>query len=103
MAFRYIATLVLSLTIWNVSANTTMSQEGSQTRASEPRAIELITARCSACHGVTLTMAFCRRMLDAGGPFALDAFLTNHQVPDADVRAAIVQFLATTLKDEPEQ
>jgi hypothetical protein len=44
-------------------------------------------------------LAFSQRKLDAGGPQALDTFLSGHHAPDAEARAAIVKFLSHPVAD----
>ena len=75
----------------------TGEQEARETASEAPSAADLIKARCLACHGATTTLAFSRRVLDAGGPAALDVFLAQHHAPDAAARAKIVKFLSQSL------
>jgi hypothetical protein len=71
------------------------AEETFRDASKQPTGVRLIGARCLFCHGPTLMLAFSRRMLDRGGMDALDAFLAGHHAPDAEARAAIVDFLAS--------
>ena len=76
--------------------------EVAQGGVAEPQdAVRLLGARCTFCHGPVLMLGFSRRMLDAGGSAALDAFLARHHAPDAEARAAIVDFLANPVGGSP--
>lgn len=63
----------------------------------EAAAVSLVKARCLFCHGAVTMLGFSQRMLDAGGPEALDIFLAGHHAPDAEARRAIVQFLSRSI------
>ncbi len=57
-----------------------------------PLVAQVIAGRCVFCHGPITMMGFSRRMVDEGGPEALDTFLVTHHAPDEDARRALVEF-----------
>ncbi len=66
----------------------------SAAETAQPLAVRLLNARCTSCHGQTLTLAFASNVLDEGGTEALDRLLTDHHAPDAEARSEIVTYLA---------
>lgn len=82
------------------AASLGLGQDAERSRTGEPSAVSLVAARCTFCHGAATTLAFSRRVLDSGGPEALDLFLAGHHAPDAGARASIVDFLAHPFGDQ---
>ena len=97
MDVRPVLVPLLALTIALLVPASPGGQEADETASEPPSAVDLIKSRCLSCHGPTTMLAFSRRILDAGGPAALDTLLARHHAPDAEARAAIVQYLSQSL------
>lgn len=98
MALRCVLT-ALALTMAAAMSASAGEQDGTPALREQPSPVRLIGARCVFCHGPVLMLGFSRRMLQAGGPAALDEFLATHHAPDREAREAIVDFLSQPVKD----
>ena len=72
-----------------------MGQDKPKDRNSENYAVRVIEARCVSCHGAELVEKFSLRVLAEGGASLLDARLKEHRAPDAEARAAIVEYFSS--------
>ena len=103
MALRWLTANILSSLILFTNAAYAADDNVATNRSSNLSAIELIAARCTFCHSPAIVLVFSQRMLEQKGSNALDGFLAKHHAPDAQARAAIVEFLSRpmTIPQEP--
>ena len=94
MGVRSVPFPVLALTMALGTPSAGAGQELGPGQTEDPAAVDLVKARCLFCHGAVTMLGFSHRILDAGGPDALDSFLTGHHAPDTEARGAIVLFLS---------
>ena len=99
MGLRFVLIPIFAMAFGAAIASHGASQEFVPAQTEAPSGASLIGARCIFCHGPALMLGFSQRNLDAGGPKALDTFLSGHHAPDAEARAAIVKFLSHPMGD----
>lgn len=97
MVIRRIPLPALFVLLTLIMGTLSMGQEQPSDQLNETPVSDLISSRCTFCHGQALTLEFSRRILFSNGPTALDELLAQHHAPNAEERDAIMDFLSQQL------